>query len=222
MKVLIISPHPDDEVLGCGATIKKLTDGGVKVSIYLVGWGRETNGESKSPFKIFDTEICKRLNVDGYWSIAPPMDNAFDTTPFINIVLGIESFLGSIDKPDLIFTHSGCDLNIDHEIVNRAVVIACRPMTRFSSKKILAFDVLSSTEWYFGSKNRFNPNVFIEITEKELQTKIDAMKCYGTEVGKFPHPRSEEALIVQAKRYGMMANVLLAEGFELIRGIARI
>ena len=85
-----------------------------------------------------------------------------------------------------------------------------------SPECILAFEVLSSTEWSFGVReNIFSPNVYINI-EKELETKIEALSFYEAEVRSFPFPRSSEAVEHQAKRYGAVSNLLAAEAFELL------
>ena len=142
-------------------------------------------------------------------------DNRFDSVDMLDIVKEIESFLQEFPA-NTIFTHHRGDLNIDHKIVNQAVLTACRPISDVSPECILAFEVLSSTEWSFGVReNIFSPNVFINI-EKELETKIEALSCYEAEVRSFPFPRSPEAVEHQAKRYGAVSNLLAAEAFELL------
>ena len=78
-------------------------------------------------------------------------DNRFDTVPLLDIVKEVEGFLQQYPSP-LVFTHHRGDLNIDHQITNRAVLTACRPGSPWSPDAILSVDILSSTAWHFGSR----------------------------------------------------------------------
>jgi LmbE family N-acetylglucosaminyl deacetylase len=140
-------------------------------------------------------------------------DNRFDTIPLLDICKTIELYLEEI-KPDILFVHHS-DLNIDHCIARRACLTAARPGCS-SVRKIYAFEIPSSTEW---SEETFKPNVFKEITQADLDTKIKAFQCYTTEIRQYPHPRSAEGLRAHAEWYGMMCGCEHAEAFELIRSI---
>ncbi|MBC8555278.1 MAG: PIG-L family deacetylase [Candidatus Brocadiales bacterium] len=221
--IAVIAAHPDDEVLGCGATMRKLADHGARVEVLILGEG--VTSRSKNRDVIADRDALKRLSEDckkankilGSNGIVLKdfPDNRFDSIGLLDIVKVIEDFLIE-KKVQAVFTHHRGDLNIDHQITNRAVVTACRPSSKFSPDYILTFDVLSSTEWHFGSReNLFSPNLFVNV-EKELKYKIDAMACYDSEIHHFPLPRSTESIESQAKRYGSMSNYSFAEAFELI------
>lgn len=224
-KILVVAAHPDDEVLGCGATIKRFVNEGSDVSIAILGEGitarcktREDSDKSRvNALKIKSEKVAKFLGAKSLFTF-DLADNQFDTVPLLDIVKIIENVVEKI-APSTIFTHHGSDLNIDHVITHRAVMIATRPVSRFTVKNIYMFEVASSTEWSFGQfKPAFNPNVFYDISET-IEAKIGAMKFYDTEFRSFPHPRSKEAMVASAKRWGSVGGLMAAEAFELLRSI---
>ena len=128
----------------------------------------------------------------------------------------IETLIERI-KPEVVYTHHGGDLNIDHVIVHRAVITAVRPMVDCPVQDIYAFEIPSSTEWAFQQfPPVFKPNVFVDISQT-IGYKINAMACYEGEVRTFPHPRSAEALRIAARRWGSVVGADFVEAFELIR-----
>lgn len=147
-------------------------------------------------------------------------DNRFDSVDLLDIVKEVEHFLRTFPS-DVVFTHHRGDLNIDHQITNRAVLTACRPASEHSPRAILSFDVLSSTEWYFGSReNYFIPSLFLDVSDT-IEDKIKAMSFYTSETRPFPFPRSPESIRCQAKRYGQIVNIEAAEAFEVVRAVIR-
>ena len=222
-KIAVIAAHPDDEILGCGGVLKKLSSEGHEINVLILGEGvtsrnrfRDTElvSEELNKLKENSRKANQKVGVKNVIFKDFP-DNRFDSVDMLDIVKEIESFLQEFPA-NTIFTHHRGDLNIDHKILNQAVLTACRPISNVSPECILAFEVLSSTEWSFGVReNIFSPNVFINI-EKELETKIEALSCYEAEVRSFPFPRSPEAVEHQAKRYGAVSNLPAAEAFELL------
>ena len=145
-------------------------------------------------------------------------DNALDKVPLIKITKEIEKVIMKF-KPHTIFTHSNVDLNIDHEIISRAVVTATRPKPNFCVKNIFLFETLSSTEWNFNLKKKsFNPNYFIDIT-KTIKKKIQAAKAYKQEISTWPHPRSINGIKNLAKYRGQSVGVKFAEAFFALRQV---
>ena len=143
-------------------------------------------------------------------------DNKFDTVPLLSIIKTIEKFIKEI-KPDRIYTHHYGDLNIDHRITFDAVITACRPVKKENMRKILAFEVPSSTAWNApAANNYFMPNVFVDISDT-IEKKIEAMRLYKTEIRDYPHPRSIEMIQALAKVRGGAAGMEMAEAFILIR-----
>lgn len=145
-------------------------------------------------------------------------DNQLDTVPLLSIVKLIES---EIDRhePDSVITHFGNDLNIDHRIANSAVVVACRPQTASPVKKVLFFEIPSSTEWQMeNGQPTFAPNYFVDINE-HLEIKLRALRCYSMELHAWPHPRSIEAVEHLSRWRGASVCSAAAEAFILGRQV---
>ena len=156
---------------------------------------------------------CEILKVKNYQFYDFP-DNEMDSVSLLKIVKTIEKEI-SIVKPDKIYTHHYNDLNIDHRVIFNATLTACRPVDSVV-KEIIAFEVLSSTEWNYPAK--FNPNYFVNI-KTQLSAKIKAMQAYKNEIRDFPHPRSVENLRNVAERWGSVSGNTADEAFEIIRKI---
>lgn len=224
--ILVVAAHPDDEVLGCGGTIVRHARKGDEVYCLILGEGITSRGkqqdkaEGKDEVDQLRAQSKKAAQVLGIKEIffRDLPDNRFDTVPMLDIVKMIENMIDEL-QPDTIYTHHGADLNIDHQIAQRAVLTASRPLKDCPVKEIYAFEVPSSTEWTFDQSERaFHPNVFIDITET-LETKVQAMQLYESEVRAFPHPRSPDALRAIASRWGSVVGLEAAEAFQLIRTI---
>jgi LmbE family N-acetylglucosaminyl deacetylase len=123
-------------------------------------------------------------------------------------------------NPEIIFTHHGGDVNIDHQRTFEAVITACRPMVHEKVKTIITFEIPSGTEWQASSDPRnFLPNLFFSVSEENINVKIKGMESYEFEKRTFPHPRSPQALKIQAQRWGVVIGVEFAEAFQVIRMI---
>lgn len=225
MKILIIAAHPDDEVLGCGGTIARLSQEGHEAYVAILGEGMTSRYDNRDHSDRELTRLLQEksrqaaelLGVKDLFSYNLP-DNRFDTIPLLDIVKPIEHLISKI-LPDTVYTHHGGDLNIDHAITFRAALTATRPVGSCPIKNLYTFEIPSSTEWGFQRLGAvFNPNVFIDIT-RTIEIKIQAMEVYDTETRPYPHPRSPEVLKAVAQRWGSVANISYAEAFELIRSI---
>ena len=225
MNVLVISAHPDDEVLGCGGTIARLAREGERVYLAVLGEGITSRYEDRKEAdpSLVDgirhrcKEAAKTLGAEDLFLFGLS-DNRFDTIPLLDIVKKIEKLIGNL-SPTIIYTHHEGDLNIDHSITYRAVLTATRPIQGNGVRDIYTFEVPSSTDWTFHQSGQsFQPNVFMDITET-LETKIQALSVYETEMRAFPHPRSAKAIQANARRWGSGVGCEAAEAFELIRSI---
>jgi LmbE family N-acetylglucosaminyl deacetylase len=227
-KILVVVAHPDDEILGIGATINQLV---IKynsvVRVVILGEGITSRSDVRDVEK-WEKELEKhRSNIYkskeqlGYQTVGVfnfP-DNRFDTIGLLDIVKVIEKEKSEF-LPEIIFTHHGNDLNIDHRRTFEAVMTATRPMINESVKTILTFETPSSTEWQaFNYPNPFLSNFYFEITEENLNSKIRAMECYEYEKRAYPHPRSPKSLEIIAQRNGVNVGCSFAEAFMLIRHI---
>lgn len=225
-KILIISAHPDDEVLGCGGTIAKHSAKKDRIEQLFVSDGETARSNLYEKNRI--SKINKRLKaakkaasilgVKKTFSLGFP-DNKLDSLPILSIVKEIEKKIRYF-KPSIIFTHSDLDLNIDHQIVSRAVMTACRPLKNNKVKEIYFFEVLSSTEWTHKSNKLFKANCFVDISDT-LKIKLKAFKCYKNEIRKYPHPRSVEGIKILSQYRGLMSGLKNAEAFFLKRKINR-
>lgn len=225
MRILVIAAHPDDEVLGCGGTIARLAREGYETYIAILGEGitsrykKREHADRRIVEVLHDRshEVAKLLGVKNLFVYDLP-DNRFDTLPLLDVIKLIEELIRRL-QPQVIYTHHGGDLNIDHVVVHRAVLTATRPTTDQPVQEIYTFYIPSSTEWSFQQFGcNFHPNIFIDI-ENTLEIKIKAISCYETEVRMFPHPRSPEAIRATAQWWGSVVGRGAVEAFELIRSI---
>ncbi len=229
MKVLIVAAHPDDEVLGCGATIPKIarkTDNEVYTLILGDGITSRYSEDELDTTEV--KEQVERINncaleagkILGVRETKTYRNLCcrFDTVPLLNIIKIIEREIERI-QPQVIYTHWPHDVNIDHKKVYDAVLSATRPLPHSCVKTIFSFEVLSSTDWVF--RSQFSPNVY-ENVEETLETKIRALQIYESEIREFPHPRSVEAIKTLARKRGTEVGINSAEAFELIRDVRGI
>lgn len=215
--ISVIVAHPDDEVLGCGATIAWHVAKGDIVSLLVLSDGEQSRPDyCKKSLELRETAlVCSsRLLGISCTEIAAFPDNAFDTVSLLSIAQRIELFLRK-HQPSLLYTHSYHDLNIDHQLVSRAVLTAARPQPGAIVKSILAMEVLSASEWNFASPAAFRPNVFRDVTNF-VSLKMQALSCYQQEMRDAPHSRSVENVGHQLSFRGHCVGFNAAEAFELI------
>lgn len=223
-KILVISAHPDDDALGCGGTIAKFSK--EKSDVFVVYFtdgvsARSNNNNIKKEIlgrRKNSIQAAKILGIKKCFFFSYP-DNKLDKTPLLEITQKIEKIIQQTN-PEVIMTHSEHDLNIDHQIINRAVITATRPKPKSKIKKILLFETLSSSEWKFSNKkNFFNPNYFVDIS-KTINKKVSALKCYKKEIMKWPHPRSVKGVRNLAMYRGQTVGLKYVEAFYLLRQTA--
>lgn|SRR5581483_7553384 len=221
MNVLIVAAHPDDEVLGCGGTAARLVREGHTVSISILGEGMTSRSKAdRSPLTELHACARRAAEIIGAKDLALHglPDNRFDTLPLLDMVKIVEERIARL-RPEIVYTHHGGDLNVDHQITHRAVLTATRPVEGHTVRELYTFEIASSTEWAFQRiEPVFRPNVFVNIA-RELKNKTAAMAAYVSESRPFPHPRSSEALEAAARRWGSVAGCAAAEAFELIRSV---
>ena len=222
-RVLVVAAHPDDETLGAGGTVAKHIASGDSVSVLILGEGiasRKERGENyakeKETLRADSRRALASLGVKDISFLDFP-DNSFDTVPLLEIIKAIEKVMAE-KKPEIVYTHHWGDLNIDHRRTFDAVLTACRPPGS-TVKKILCFEVLSSTEWTAQTaENAFMPNLYVDITNT-LEKKISALKEYRSEIRPYPHPRSPEGAEILAKMRGIIVGKRAAEAFHIVREI---
>ena len=221
-KILIISAHPDDDILGCGGMMSKFSEK-KQIRVIFIADGsscrykKEQLNTKNVKAKIeqrnrYGVEALKSLGINSYVFNLPC--GRLDQIPIIDINKIIEKEIFDF-KPDCVFTHANSDTNNDHFIINKSTLIATRPGSRYLVKELYSYEVLSSSEWKF--TDNFKPNYFISLTKEDIEKKWKALKKYKSEIKDFPYPRSYEGLIALAKYRGMQSNSCYAEAYRLIR-----
>jgi len=223
--ILILAAHPDDEVLGCGGTIAKLTDQGAIVHIAFLADGvfsRDGDAAAQhQELQVRRAAAQKACNILGAKSVSfgEFPDNRMDTVALLDIIKVVEELIAR-HKPEVVFTHHAGDVNIDHRRIHEAVVTACRPQRGHPVKTLLCFEVPSSTEWQLtGSAPAFAPNWFVNISDT-LDRKLAALDAYAAELRAWPHPRSRRGVEHLAHWRGATVGVDAAEAFMLGRQLA--
>ena len=225
-KILIIAAHPDDEVLGCGGSMAKWCIDGHVVHVLIMAEGATSRDKSRdrvtrqkelSHLARSAKKAGEILGVASVELLDYP-DNRMDSVDLLDVVKSVEGHIDK-NKPEVVVTHHSGDLNIDHQITQQAVMVACRPQPGHSVKRILSFEVPSATDWQSPTVcNHFVPHRFDHISQT-LEIKIKAIETYKSEMQKWPHARSIKALEHLARWRGASVGVEAAEAFMLIRNI---
>lgn len=247
-KIMVVVAHPDDELLGPGATIHRLirefgpisldeweNEGGstppakpknrFRIKVVILGEGLTARGdvgdtdEWEAELRQHRQNISDAQQILGYHelSIHEFPDNKFDSVPLLDIIKVVEHEKKNFD-PDIIFTHHGGDVNIDHQLTFQAVMTATRPVEDEKVAAVITFETPSGTEWIPSTDPRqFTPNLFINVKEEDVEAKVGAMECYKYEKRDYPHPRSPEALQIRAQYWGMAVGTPFAEPFCTVR-----
>lgn len=225
-RALVVAAHPDDEVLGCGATIHKILGQGGHVRVLILGEGSTcrypadliTSAEARAAIAqrrgFADQALASLGVVDAVFGDLPC--GRFDQVPLIDIGKTIEEQIRQF-RPDTVLTHFGQDANSDHRLAFNAVITATRPVPGSPVRNVMCFETLSSTEWRF--VETFHPNFFIDV-DAHIEAKVKAFSFYfPTEGKKFPFPRCEEGLRLQARVRGMQVGIPHAEAFQIVRSV---
>ena len=219
MKVLVIAPHPDDEVIGVGGTISKRAKAGDEVYVCVV---------TKGTPPIFDSIIIEqgrrecleadaKLGVKETFFLDLPAV-MLESVPRYEINGKILKIMQEIEPDEVFIPHRG-DMQIDHQMVVDATMVAVRPKGKAYPKRVYAYETLSETGWNIpNTMNEFIPTVYEDISGY-LETKLAAMRVYESQLSSFPAARSIEAIEALAKYRGALVNVKAAEAFCLIREV---
>lgn len=216
--VLVVAAHADDEALGCGGTIAKHVAAGDRVHVVYVADGVTSRGGAGQDDLVRRQQATENArNILGISTLAflDLPDNRLDSLPLLDIVQPLETLIGKLE-PEIIYTHHYGDLNVDHRLVHQAVMTACRPLPGSTVREILAFEVMSSTEWSGPGLAPFLPNFFVDISA-HMETKMQALEAYALEMRVAPHSRSTEHMRCLAKHHGYCMGVDAAEAFMVMR-----
>ena len=222
--ILIVVAHTDDEVFGMAGTLARHVSFGDEVYAISMTDGVSSRLNSNHEFEISRRKACSEAAASllGFKWLAQGMfrDNSLDGYELLEIIQFIESATKNI-CPDIIYTHSGADLNVDHRLVNQACLTAFRFRANVSYCQIRTFEVLSSTDLRFNqSCDHFSPNHFVDITEF-WNKKIEAINCYVDEIQPLPESRNVETLKALCRIRGGSVGLLLAEAFQIVLSVER-
>lgn len=220
--ILVVAPHCDDEVLGCGGVIEKHAKAGDEVYVLMI-----TNGHIGAPelFKAEDTaqNRAEAQVANDFLGVKEVIFFDFpaprlDSIPSYTLSLAISKVIRGKEIETMYIPHKG-DIHRDHFVTHECSLVAARPINNCPVKTIYAYETLSETEWAMPSQNEaFIPTVFVNITD-HIDSKIESFAKYEGQVKQFPHPRSAESIRALAMHRGATVGFHYAEAFMLIRDI---
>ena len=219
MKYLIVVAHPDDEVLGAGATISKLIKDGHEVAVVTMANHAAARANISDTLSVDQANAMKILGVNKMYTADFP-NIKMNIVPHLELVQFIESCIEDY-AAEAIITHHPSDTNIDHAMTSGAAQAAARLFQRKEGvpalKEFWYMEVLSSTEWSLDSSaNRFTPNCYVEVGAQGVELKIKALSSYKGVMRPYPHPRSKETIEGLAAYRGSQAGCMYAEAFECV------
>jgi LmbE family N-acetylglucosaminyl deacetylase len=219
MNVLVLAPHPDDEVLGCGGTICRHVAAGDSVFVLVATRGIPElyPDEAIEVVRSEARAAHAKLGVTETRFLDFPAP-ALDTVPRYKLAGAVSDSIRDF-SPELIYLPHHGDIHSDHFHLHQAALVAARPLEGSPVKRILAYETLSETEWAPPQMDAvFYPTVFIDVSEF-LQQKLDAMACFKSQVKAPPNARSLRNITALAHYRGATVACDAAEGFMLIREV---
>lgn len=215
MRVIVIAPHNDDEILGVGGTMAKLVKQGHEVIVCEVTAG-DLDNEMVQLQKREAIASHDLMGVKTHFMDLPVVGLREMTTRELN-----SAFQEHMIKlnPDIVFIPHKGDMHIDHRMTIEAAMVALRPATFPNLNAVYAYETLSETDWNTPSvDNIFIPTMFVDITD-EIEIKLKAMECHRSQLCEYPHPRSLETLKALAMHRGSTVCKKYAEAFAVVREV---
>lgn len=216
-RTLVVAPHPDDEILGCGGTLlRRKQEGGLLGWLIVTGMTSQA-GWSAERIAQRDQEIeavARLIGVDEVFNLRLPATE-LDALRLSEVVSAFSSVFRSFAPDEVLVPHHG-DVHSDHRVTFDAVA-ACTKWFRYPSvRRVLAYETASETEFGLARGGGFQPNFFVDISEY-MERKLEILDVYRTELGEFPFPRSPRAIRALAEWRGASSGYNAAEAFELLR-----
>jgi N-acetylglucosamine malate deacetylase 1 len=224
MNVLAVVAHPDDEILGCGATLRRLHEEGHRVASVVLCADADARTDRPPELSRYAAEAARMVGIEE--TDNHPFKNIqFNTVPHIEIVRAIEAAIERY-RPEIVFTLHPRDLNIDHRVTYEATMAAVMLPQRLTRnglpvtmiRKVYLCEVASSTDWAASIEPAFVPNAFFDVS-RTFQRKLDALRHFEGAMKPFPHSRSVENVRHLAHVRGAQVGVELAEAFMLVRDL---
>lgn len=219
MRVLVIAPHPDDEVLGCGGTIAKYAEKGHEIYVCIVTKGCKPLFDEKSVLQVraecIEADrllgVKETIFLDYPAAMLETVERYKLNDSFVNLVQ-------NLNPEEVYIPHRG-DMQLDHKLVVDASMVALRPKYEHMTNRILMYETLSETGWNVPSTtNEFIPNIYVDISE-QIHQKLKAMLMFKTQLQCYPGARSLQTVEALAKYRGSTMGMHAAEAFSLVRGI---
>ncbi len=222
-QVLVVSAHPDDEVLGVGGTMASHIQQDDQVCVLILTDGVTARHNETEAQKEATQKACRTLGVQDV-RFADLPDQRLDSLALLDVIRPIANLVNEL-HPQIVYTHHRGDANQDHRAAFAATLVAVRPVGDNEVERVLCYEVASSTEWAPSfTEWAFQPNVFVDIT-KTLLAKLAAFEAYRetfqSEVKNYPHPRSPEAIHIYAQQRGVSVGMHAAEAFVLMRELVK-
>ena len=220
MKTLVVAPHPDDELLGCGGTVlRRVNEGGVIGWLLVSGLTKE-RGWSDERIKdrcLEIDQVRQGLSIDQshFYALNFPTTE-LDQIPMTNLIGEISAVFNDFQPEEVLLPHPG-DVHSDHRVAFDAGV-ACTKWFRYPSvRRVMTYETLSETEFGLNPvETSFRPNLFVNISE-QLDLKLKLLSIYKSELGDHPFPRSYESVRALAFLRGSQMGVNCAEAFQILR-----
>jgi len=212
MNILVIAAHPDDEVLGMGATIRKLSKKNHKIDLCVVSEGATAQYKDNKMIEVRKKSCIKAgklLGISTFNFLEFP-DMKLDSIPHLEINIELEKIIRKYNS-QIVYTTPYNDLNKDHQLVFESTLVATRPLSS-NVKQVFCYEIPGIV------KTPFQPTVYENI-KNELSYKIKAFRMYKSEITKFPHSRSIESIENLSIQRGIESGLQRAESFKLIRSI---
>jgi LmbE family N-acetylglucosaminyl deacetylase len=218
-RVLVIAPHPDDEVLGAGGTIARLSDAGAEVVIAIVTKGAPPlyAEEAAANVRREARAAHARLGVARTVFLDHPAAR-LDEVPHHELNRTLGELVRDL-APDTVLLPFVGDIHLDHQLTFLSGMVAARPSGAEFPGRILCYETLSETNWNAPLiAPSFVPNVFIDISG-QLERKLEAMGLFASQQREFPHERSLVAIRALAMLRGSTVHRPAAEAFMLVRQV---
>jgi LmbE family N-acetylglucosaminyl deacetylase len=218
--ILIVAPHADDETLGCGGVILRNIAAGSEVHWLIITGMKEEYGYTKEQVTTRNKEVACAAGSYKFTQVHEiGYKPAFLDTVAKGDIIGNVSKIVNAVRPEEVYTAYRNDAHSDHEVVFDAVMSATKSFRYPFIKRVLAYEVLSETDFAMKPEDGgFRPNVFVDIS-KYLEQKLNILEIFESEVGKFPFPRSRIALESLARVRGAQSSFLAAEAFMLLKEV---
>jgi len=217
VRVLVIAPHADDEVIGAGGTIARHVARGDDVYLCVVTqpysppWSEQHLAAARPQVRAVQQVLGLR---DLFFLGFPTVK--LNTVPQIELASALQRVLDQV-QPEVVYTSSPGDVNEDHRIVYDRTLVAARPLPGSPVRRLLAYETPSTARFGLPAGCApFVPNVFVDIADY-LDKKLEAMACYRTQLRDWPHPRSLQALRLFVEERGLSVGLKAAECFCLVR-----